>query len=292
MAMDWANERYVRLYTRDTVTWKLLSWQARTVLLHLFRKVDRAGVLDVGADGIAGVVAMLELPEEIVSVGLAQLVQRKTVEDNDDAYYLPKFIEAQEAPSSDKQRAKDSRERRRDIEVAKSRGILETDKASQNVTEESQNERNRHAASHGVTPRHSDNTQQDTTKDPSSAEADGALVLFAQQPAEPDAAMKLATTCCEALREHAGKTYRPESIATVEPARKLAKKRVTPEQVRTVVERMSAKWRGDPKMEEYLRPSTLLAPGKFFGYLDDAAAGKTPPVAVADTFSQRRRLGS
>ena len=43
--MDWANERYVRLYTRDTVTWKMWPWEARAIFPLLMRKVDRAGVL-------------------------------------------------------------------------------------------------------------------------------------------------------------------------------------------------------------------------------------------------------
>lgn len=101
MSLDWANERYVRVYTRDTTTWKLCDWRARTVLLHLFRKVDRSGVLDVGDDGVAGLAAVLELPlEEIVEPGIAQLVKRGTVEHGNGAYVIPNFIEAQGNVSS------------------------------------------------------------------------------------------------------------------------------------------------------------------------------------------------
>lgn len=104
------------------------------------------------------------------------------------------------------------------------------------------------------------------------------MELFAQQPAEPSAATTLATTCCETLRRLTGRKHDAESIATAELARKLAKKRVTPEQVRSVVEAKVAEWLNDPKMVVYLRPSTLLAPGKFFAYLDDLNAG---PSATA-----------
>jgi hypothetical protein len=111
--MDWSNERYVRLYTRDTVTWKLFDWQARSVLMHLLRKVDRSGVLDVGDDGIEGAAAVLELPLGLVEAGMPQLIARGTVVSIAGRYVLPNFLEAQEAPQSDAMRAREHRARRR-----------------------------------------------------------------------------------------------------------------------------------------------------------------------------------
>lgn len=142
MSLDWANERYVRVYTRDTTTWKLCDWRARTVLLHLFRKVDRSGVLDVGEDGVAGLAAVLELPlEEIVEPGIAQLVKRGTVERTADAYIIPNFLDAQETSSSDAQRQRAAREKRRaakrfrDEDVTKrDTGVTRGHAASQDVT--------------------------------------------------------------------------------------------------------------------------------------------------------------
>lgn len=126
--MDWANERYVRVYTRDTTTWKLLDWRGRTVLSLLIRKVDRAGVLDVGHDGVLGLAAVLELPIEIAEPGIAQLTASRggmpTVLDAGTAYVLPNFIEAQEAAASDPQRKRESRARRREIAMAASRKLL------------------------------------------------------------------------------------------------------------------------------------------------------------------------
>lgn len=111
--MNWSDERYVRLYTRDTTTWKLLGWEARTVLLHLLRKVDRAGVLDVGDDGMDGLIAVLELPQHVVEAGIAQLERRSVVLFKAHAYVMPNFLAAQEAVASDKQRQRDMREKRR-----------------------------------------------------------------------------------------------------------------------------------------------------------------------------------
>jgi len=154
MALDWSNERYVRLYTRDTATWKLVDWRARTVLLHLLRKVDRAGVLDVGDDGELGLAAVLELPlEEVVEPGIAQLVKRGVVVNSGTAYLLPNFLAAQEAVASDRQRQRDARDRRR---AATMSAAAERDQSSRSVTGESRSVTERHAESRGVTGCHSE----------------------------------------------------------------------------------------------------------------------------------------
>ena len=68
--MKFSDERWVKLYTRDTMGWKRLTWQARCVLLHAFRKVDRIGAIDMDSEGIAGLALMLDLPEEVVEAGV------------------------------------------------------------------------------------------------------------------------------------------------------------------------------------------------------------------------------
>jgi hypothetical protein len=141
--VDYANESYVRLYVRDTTTWKLLSWEARSVLCLLLRKVDRSGSLEVGDDGVAGVAAHIEVPIDVAERAIQQLVnpKRPILVWDGHSFVFPNFIDAQETPSSDKQRAKESRANRR----AK---IVE---ASQNVTSES---RNVTQPSHAVTDGH------------------------------------------------------------------------------------------------------------------------------------------
>lgn len=111
--MDWPNERYVRVYVRDSVTWKVIDWQARAVLLFVLRKVDRSGVIDVGEDGIDGLAAIIELPIDVVERGVPQLLKRGTLVRKPTAFVLPNFLEAQEAVQSDAQRARESRARRR-----------------------------------------------------------------------------------------------------------------------------------------------------------------------------------
>lgn len=112
--MRWEDERYVRVYTRNTISWRMLPWEARTTLLHLFRAVDRAGLLEVEEYGIDGVAALLELPVEIVKTGLAKLTEKKIIQwtgERSDVLFIPNFLAAQEAHSSDAQRKRDQRER-------------------------------------------------------------------------------------------------------------------------------------------------------------------------------------
>lgn len=159
--MDWSNERYVRVYTRDTTTWKLLDWQARTVLLHLFRKVDRAGVLEVGDDGVMGLAAMLELPIEFVEHAMPQLTRSRsagvppTLVKTRTAFVLPNFMDAQEAHQTDAQRQREARARRREKSMAPelpstANGFVTT--ANGFVTDETDSGHNRHNASQPVTP--------------------------------------------------------------------------------------------------------------------------------------------
>lgn len=132
--MDFANESYVRVYTRDTMTWKRLSWQARCVWSLLLRKLDRAGVLELeGLDPVEAVALATELPPEVVEEGLPKLIDRGVVEVRDDVLVAPRFLEAQECTKSDTLRSREYRERRRSQAMAQ---------ASQNVT----------SASRGVTP--------------------------------------------------------------------------------------------------------------------------------------------
>ena len=61
LIMRWEDENYVRLYTRDTTDWKLLSWEARALFVLLMRKLDRAGILELGRQS-GGQAALSELP--------------------------------------------------------------------------------------------------------------------------------------------------------------------------------------------------------------------------------------
>ncbi len=293
MALDYSNERWVRVYTRDTTTWKLLTWQARAVLLMILRKVDRAGVLDVGDDGIAGLAAVVEVPEDVVADALAQLERRGVVVRTGSAYVLPAFLAAQEAPASDKQRQAEARATRRARVMSAGRVVTARDDASRNVTGGSRNvtEPSRgvtdgHAASRGVTPRQ-DKTSQDEPSQERVSVVDAVPAPLALLPDEPPTvprpapALRLATVACAAINAATGSKYRPETEATLRLARALHKAGRTPAQVERVIAAKVAEWRGDAKMAGYLAPPTLLAAANFSAYLTKLDEGA--PAGVNGT---------
>ena len=138
--MDWSNERYVRLYTRDSLTWKLWPWQSRAIFCALLRKVDRAGVLDVGDhDPALGVAAVTEIPPDVVVEFLPALTSCGAVTAQGGTVAIPGFLAAQEARYSDRQRQAESRANRR------ARAVTKRDEKADPVTD-------RHTASQSVTP--------------------------------------------------------------------------------------------------------------------------------------------
>jgi hypothetical protein len=115
--MDFANERYVRVYTRDTADLLAIGWEGRLVLYELLRKVDRAGVIELDGDVLP---EMLRVPRNIFEVGWPRLLERGVIEavtnrDGKSHAVVPNFIEAQEATQSDKHRQRESRARRREL---------------------------------------------------------------------------------------------------------------------------------------------------------------------------------
>lgn len=101
MPMQWKDESYVRVYTRDTNNWLLFSWEARAVLLFLFRKVDRSGSFEIDPE-LRGLAKALDMPTDVVQRAIAELTTTRregstpTLVIEGDVLYLPNFVEAQE----------------------------------------------------------------------------------------------------------------------------------------------------------------------------------------------------
>lgn len=114
--MRFEDERYVRVYTRDTLNWMMLRWEGQAVFLFLLRKADRTGVIDLGesGDAVAAVVALSGMPEEFASAGVARCLKTGSIEQQGNCLIFPKFIEAQESTMTPAARQKESRLRRRD----------------------------------------------------------------------------------------------------------------------------------------------------------------------------------
>jgi hypothetical protein len=140
--VDWQNERWVKLYTRDSADWLALSWQAQGLFCLILRKVNRAGVIDLGRHAAKGLAAHFGGPAAWASIKphLDELIEDGCVVVDGSTLTVPRFVEAQEATQSAAARKRTERERRDD-------GVTKRDQPSQNVTES-------HEKSHGVTDGH------------------------------------------------------------------------------------------------------------------------------------------
>jgi len=173
--MRWEDERYVRVYTRDTTDWIALGWEAQSLFLLMLRKVDRAGVLELGRSGERGLAALVGMPVDVVQRALPILLADGCVAQGGTALVMPNFIKAQEATQTDKARKQAQRERDRARAMAASRperpdpppsgpvtgghaeshAVTNSDQTSQNVTVShapSREVTGGHAESHAVTP--------------------------------------------------------------------------------------------------------------------------------------------
>jgi hypothetical protein len=122
--MDFANERYVRLYTRDTMTWKRLGWDGQTMLMHLLRKVDRSGVIDIGdAEPWESGVMLCGAPEDQSRRGVTRMLDLGVIVHDGDRLVFPRFIEGNETPQSDAQRVREHREREKLKRAALKRNV-------------------------------------------------------------------------------------------------------------------------------------------------------------------------
>ena len=155
--MNFGDERYVRVYTRDTAGWLMMPWQARAVFPLLLRKADRAGIIDLDGEGVEALAVLIGLPLDVTEVGVQALAKRGSVLLSEHRLLIPKFIEAQETPSSDRLRKEEQRARQRDI--ARAALLAENEsgqsKASRIVTdghETGQKVTPGHAESQSVTP--------------------------------------------------------------------------------------------------------------------------------------------
>jgi hypothetical protein len=119
--MRWEDEQFVKVYTRNTATWLALSFDAQSLLLHLLRIVDRAGILTLGKHGRRAVAILLGAQQhwEIrLAPALAELEADGCVQVSGDTLVIPKFREAQEARQSERARKTAQRERDRAAAVA------------------------------------------------------------------------------------------------------------------------------------------------------------------------------
>jgi len=142
--MRWEDERYVRSYTRDTLEWLALGWEAHALFWELLRKADRAGILQLGKAGHVGISVATGIPLDVVERSLPALLRDGCVTENGTTLVIKNYIDAQEAKASDKQRQREHRAKARDLAL------------SQNVTGHTGTVTERDEKSRAVTRGHAD----------------------------------------------------------------------------------------------------------------------------------------
>jgi hypothetical protein len=124
------DEQYVKIYKRDTATWKAMNWQGRAILSLLVRKADGAGLMETSSLGrVDGVAALIDMPTEVVAPGLDSLMKLKVVQWlKGDVLLLPRYVEAQEARKTESAKKRGQRETARDLARAANYTSSETDR--------------------------------------------------------------------------------------------------------------------------------------------------------------------
>jgi hypothetical protein len=94
--------------------WQALGWEAHAVWFEIFRKLDTAGVIDLGKHGSKGFSVAIGMPFDVLERGLKSLLEDGCLVMNGSRIVMPNYVEAQEARKSDRLRQRDSRIRFRD----------------------------------------------------------------------------------------------------------------------------------------------------------------------------------
>jgi len=81
------------------------------------------------------------------------------------------------------------------------------------------------------------------------------------------------------LNEKAGKQFRSVDAHLRHIDARLSETGVTIDGIREMIDDKVASWKGDPKMDQYLRPQTLFNATNFAGYYDNRVA-QSPAVKI------------
>lgn len=103
---------------------------------------------------------------------------------------------------------------------------------------------------------------------------------------EPDGIQAQACEVLDYLNVKAKKSFR-RAEGTLKPIRARLAEGEPVATLKRVIDAKVAVWKGDPKMDEYLRPSTLFAPEKYAGY-----AGNLPSESSGVPWWARRGYGT
>lgn len=175
MALDWSNERYVRLY-RPSVDHRVLCWQARVIWPLLMQEADGAGVIGARR-GVAAIAKALDVPLEVVEPGIADLLADGCLVEMPGGYCIRNYVAAQTATMSDSSRKARQREVDRAVDALASAAEMNSQAGSQFGHARSRDVTEGHDASRSVTPSRAEPSREEITH---TARAGGV-----QEPAAP-----------------------------------------------------------------------------------------------------------
>ncbi len=240
--MDWDNEPWVKLYTRDTGDRLEAGWEANAVFDSMLRKCSRSGIID--ARSARGLSASLRIPADVVERAVVILQELNMVQVTEMGYLLPSFLKAQEARTSNAQRQRDFREKERANALSK---------PSKKVSASIQG-------------------RNDTLLIVTRGNAESRAVTNRLDEMRLDDHVALRATVVSHLNLRVGSKYSAEAKPTVKLLDKLAKD-YSAEQIVQVIDAKVAEWTGG-EMAKYLRPSTLFG-SKFPTYHTELTEGGT-----------------
>lgn len=122
MANQWDRERFIKVFLHESLTWKSLSYDARSLYMHLQRSAGRQATVAMGKLGARGLANALGARLEVVSDGLDELAQAELVIVRGDSLYLPEHEAQQNSSWSEAARKQDQRERKREASRAQQVG--------------------------------------------------------------------------------------------------------------------------------------------------------------------------
>lgn len=114
--MKYDDENWIKIYTRDTAGWVILSWQARGIALELSRKLPKnTGELSLGRRGIEALGPLLRAPWPEIKAAVEELIADGRLEYDAERQVIrdPQHAERQNAVSTSKARTQKWRDAKR-----------------------------------------------------------------------------------------------------------------------------------------------------------------------------------
>lgn len=110
MALDWAKDHFVRLYTRETDEDLLLSWEARALWHEFLKKADKRGLVATKR-GVRGLAAVVRIPLQVVERVLPEILEDGRLRECPGGFEAPNYRPANYTPRAPGARMADLRER-------------------------------------------------------------------------------------------------------------------------------------------------------------------------------------